>query len=78
MIFYRDRLLPEDSPVTLNRLLAIGTSEEQKQFRTALEGALETRTHALAPQHLGLNLDPNAPFNRFAAAAGLATLGWNR
>jgi Tfp pilus assembly PilM family ATPase len=77
MVFYRDRLLPGNSPVTLNRLLTIGSSEEQKRFRNALEAALETRPQALTPQHLGLNLDPNAPFDRFAAAAGLATLGWH-
>lgn len=76
MVFYRDRLLPENSPVTLNRLLTLGSSEEQKRFRNALEAALETRPQALTPQHLGLKLDPNAPFDRFAAAAGLATLGW--
>lgn len=76
MVFYRDRLLPENSPVTLNRLLTIGSSEEQKRFRNTLEAAIETRPQALTPQHLGLKLDPNAPFDRFAAAAGLATLGW--
>jgi len=77
MVFYRDRLLPENSPVPLNRLLAIGTAEEQKRFRNTLEAALEVRPRTLDPQQLGLNVDPNAPFNRFAAAAGLATLGWN-
>jgi Tfp pilus assembly PilM family ATPase len=76
MIFYRDRLLPEDSPVTLNRLLTVGAGEEQKRLRDTLEAALETRPQALSPQHLGLHLDPHAPFDRFAAAAGLATLGF--
>jgi hypothetical protein len=58
-------------------LLAIGAGEEQKKFRSAFESALETSPLSLNPQHLGLNVDPNAPFNRFAAAAGLATLAWN-
>jgi hypothetical protein len=77
MVYYRDRLLPDGHPVTLSRLLAIGAGEEQKKFRSAFESALETSPLSLNPQHLGLNVDPNAPFNRFAAAAGLATLAWN-
>jgi hypothetical protein len=78
MVFYRDRLLPEESPVTLNRLLTLGTWEEQRQFQNALEAALEVPPQALNPQQLGLKVDPTVPFSRFAAAAGLATLGWGR
>ena len=62
---------------------ALGSRAEQlpRGARRAL--SLEQREdgrvpQALTPQHLGLKLDPNAPFDRFAAAAGLATLGWSR
>lgn len=77
MVFYRDRLLPADRPVMLSRLLAIGSSEERRRFCNTAEMALEFRPQLLEPHHLGLRLDPHAPFNHFAAAAGLATLGLN-
>jgi Tfp pilus assembly PilM family ATPase len=73
MIYYRDRL--QGGSGTLNRLLVIGAPEEQNGFRRTLEAALERHSVALTPDSLGLNLEPGAPFNRIAAAAGLATLG---
>ncbi|HWQ31648.1 MAG TPA: hypothetical protein VNQ79_02100 [Blastocatellia bacterium] len=73
MIYYRDRLQGGSGP--LSRLLVIGTAEEQASFRRTLEAALERHSVALNPQSLGFNLDPSAPFNHLAAAAGLATLG---
>jgi hypothetical protein len=76
MVFYRDRLLTETSAVPLNRMLAIGDPEEQKKFGDLLSSALEKDTVSLAPQEIGLRLDPRAPFNHFAAAGGLATMGW--
>lgn len=76
MVFYRDRLLPETSAVPLNRMLAIGDPGEQKRFGDLLSSALEKDTVSLAPQEVGLRLDPRAPFNHFAAAGGLATMGW--
>jgi Tfp pilus assembly PilM family ATPase len=76
MIFYRDRLLTEDSPITLNRALIIGNVAEQRSFRDVLSSALEKHTVSLDPQQLGLRVDPNAPFDRFAAAGGLATMAW--
>ncbi len=75
LIYYRDRLLPDGSSGIVNRLLTIGTPEEQESFRRTLEAALERRPIILNPDSLGFNLDASAPFNRLAAAAGLATLG---
>lgn len=76
MVFYRDRLQSEGSPSTLNRMLMIGDPAEQRRFRDVLTSALERNTISLDPQQLGLKVDPNAPFNHFAAAAGLATMAW--
>jgi Tfp pilus assembly PilM family ATPase len=75
MAFYRDRLLPDESAVPLNRMLTIGDQDEQHKFGELLSSALEKDTVSLAPQHIGLKLDPRAPFNHFAAAGGLATMG---
>jgi Tfp pilus assembly PilM family ATPase len=76
MAFYRDRLLPDESTVPLSRMLTIGDPDEQRRFDELLSSALEKDTVALAPHHIGLRLDPRAPFNHFAAAGGLATMGW--
>lgn len=76
MIFYRDRLLPADAPITLNRVLTVGEASEQQRFRDVVSSALEQRALALDPTQLGLQVDPAAPFNHFAAASGLATMAW--
>jgi Tfp pilus assembly PilM family ATPase len=76
MAFYRDRLLPEQSAVPLSRMLTIGDPAEQRKFGELLSSALEKDTVSLAPQQIGLKLDPRAPFIHFAAAGGLATMGW--
>jgi len=76
VVFYRDRLVPENEPVTLNRVLTLGTASDQRRFREVLSSALETHTVALDPQQIGLKVDPAAPFNHFAAAGGLATMAW--
>jgi Tfp pilus assembly PilM family ATPase len=76
IVFYRDRLLPETGEVTLNRVLTIGSVAEQRRFRDVVSSALERHTVALDPQQLGLRVEPNAPFNHFAAAGGLATMAW--
>jgi Tfp pilus assembly PilM family ATPase len=76
MVFYRDRLSPENAPVALNRMLTIGKPEEQLRFREVLTSALEQSAISLNPQLLGLRVDPNAPFHHFAAAGGLATMAW--
>jgi Tfp pilus assembly PilM family ATPase len=76
MAFYRDRLLPDQSTVPLSRMLTIGDSTERRKFDELLSSALEKDVVSLAPQHIGLKLDPRAPFNHFAAAGGLATMGW--
>jgi hypothetical protein len=68
--------LPDESAVPLNRMLTIGDQDEQHKFDELLSSALEKDTVSLAPQHIGLRLDPRAPFNHFAAAGGLATMGW--
>lgn len=73
MIFYRDRLNPVRP---LNSLLVIGSSEEQQTLWRTVTSALESNPNKLSPQHLGLNIDANAPFTKFAAAAGVATLAW--
>jgi hypothetical protein len=78
MAFYRDRLLPDESAVPLSGMLTIGDLTEQLKFGELLSSALEKDTVSLAPQHIGLKLDPRAPFNHFAAAGGLATMGWGR
>ncbi|HZS05368.1 MAG TPA: hypothetical protein VFD58_11080 [Blastocatellia bacterium] len=75
MIYYRDRLLPESGSGMVSRLLTIGSPEEQDSFRRTFEAALERHPVMLNPNSLGFNLNSNAPFNRVAAAAGLASLG---
>ncbi len=77
MLFYRDRLLPENTAFAINRLLTIGTSADQQRFCDLLSSALEKKITLLVPQQLGLKVDPNAPFVNFAAAGGLATMAWN-
>jgi Tfp pilus assembly PilM family ATPase len=72
MIYYRDRL---KSAAGVSRLLVIGSNDEQERFRRTLESALETRPVTLNPQSIGFNLEATAPFNRLAAAAGLASMG---
>jgi Tfp pilus assembly PilM family ATPase len=76
MVFYRDRLATETSQPPLNRLLTIGNPTEQRSFCGVLASALETKVVLLRPQNLGLRVDPNAPFNHFASAGGLATMAW--
>jgi Tfp pilus assembly PilM family ATPase len=76
MAFYRDRLLTDGSTVPLNRMLTIGEPEERRRFGELLSSALEKTTISLGPQHIGLKLDPGAPFDHFAAAGGLATMAW--
>lgn len=76
MVFYRDRLLPENSPVTLSRLLTLGSVTDQRRFREVLNSALDKHAIALDPQQIGLKVDPSAPFSQFAAAGGLATMAW--
>jgi Tfp pilus assembly PilM family ATPase len=76
MVFYRDRLLGENAPAVLSRLLTIGSTAEQRRFRDVLSSALERQAVSLDPQQIGLRVDPNAPFNHFAAAGGLATMAW--
>jgi Tfp pilus assembly PilM family ATPase len=77
MVFYRDHLLPAGTPGSLNRILTIGSADEQERFQNVLGEALDGVPQNLNPASLGLNLEPSAPFTRFAAAAGLSTLGWN-
>ncbi len=77
MIFYRDRLASEAGGLPLNRALMIGPASEQRRFRSVLASALERPVVALEPRQIGLRVDPNAPFNHFAAAGGLATMAWN-
>lgn len=77
MIFYRDRLVLADAPITLNRVLTVGEAAEQSRFRDVVASALDQRALALEPPQLGLQINPAAPFNHFAAASGLATLAWS-
>ncbi|MGH9855048.1 MAG: hypothetical protein ACREBD_34895 [Blastocatellia bacterium] len=77
MVFYRDRLAHEGSNTPLSRMLMIGAVSEQRRFRDVLSSAMERHVVTLDPQQIGLRVDPNAPFNYFAAAGGLATMAWN-
>jgi Tfp pilus assembly PilM family ATPase len=77
MVFYRDRLALEGADRPLNRALMIGPASEQRRFYSVLASAMERQVVALDPQRIGLRVDPNAPFDHFAAAAGLATMAWN-
>lgn len=77
IIFYRDRLLPENEPIKLSRILTLGTMADQRRFREVVTSALENHAIALDAQQIGLKVDPNAPFSHFAAAGGLATMAWN-
>jgi Tfp pilus assembly PilM family ATPase len=76
MVFYRDRLAPEGSDAALSRVLTIGAGSEHRRFRDVLSSAMERHVVALDPPQIGLRVDPNAPFNYFAAAGGLATMAW--
>jgi Tfp pilus assembly PilM family ATPase len=76
MVFYRDRLLPAGSDLTLSRVLTIGGSADRRRFRDVVASALERQAVSLDPQHLGLRVDPHAPFTHFAASSGLATMAW--
>lgn len=76
MVFYRDRLLPENAPVTLSRVLTIGGAAEQRRFREVVSEALDKHAVALDASQLGFRVDPSAPFIHFAAAGGLATMAW--
>lgn len=78
MIFYRDRLVPENGTAQLSRLLALGNAQEQRRFREVLISALENAAVSLDPSQIGLRVESSAPFKDFAAAAGLATLAWSR
>lgn len=73
-IFYRDRFNPTGS---LSRILIIGSYDEQQALWRTMASALEANPNKLSPQHLGLNVESNTPFPKFAAAAGLATLAWD-
>lgn len=77
IIFYRDRLLPENEPIKLSRILTLGTVAEQRRFREVVASALQNHAIALDTQQIGLKVDPNAPFGHFAAAGGLATMAWS-
>jgi len=77
MVFYRDRLALEGADRPLNRALIIGPVFEQRRFHNVLASAMERNVVALAPPQIRLRVDPNAPFNNFAAAGGLATMAWN-
>lgn len=77
LVFYRDRLMPESGAATLTRLLTLGNVHEQRRFREVVASALENVAVTLEPSHVGLRVEPSAPFKDFAAAAGLATLAWS-
>lgn len=77
LVFYRDRLIPEDGQANLSRLLTLGNAYDQRRFREVLTSALENVAVSLDPAQIGLQVEPAAPFKEFAAAAGLATLAWN-
>jgi Tfp pilus assembly PilM family ATPase len=77
LVFYRDRLMPEEGQANLARLLTLGSVYEQRRFREVLAAALENVAVLLDPAQIGLRVEPSAPFKEFAAAAGLATLAWN-
>lgn len=76
MVFYRDRLMPEQGAAVLSRLLTLGNPHEQSRFREVLISALESAAVSLDPSQIGLRVEPSAPFKDFAAASGLATLAW--
>jgi Tfp pilus assembly PilM family ATPase len=69
MIFYKDKYAPSQG---LKNMLVLGEPNEQIVFSQALSSALQDHPQKLSPTALGLTLDSSAPFNRFAAAAGLA------
>ncbi len=71
MIFYKDKYAPSQS---LKNMLVLGEPNEQIIFSQALSSALQDHPQKLSPASLGLSLEPAAPFNRFAAAAGLAAI----
>lgn len=77
MVFYRDRLAREGPEAPLSRVLTIGASSDQRCFRDVLSSAMDRHVVALDPPQIGLRVDPNAPFNYFAAAGGLATMAWD-
>ena len=72
MIFYRDRLMPQNASGN-SALLVVGPVELQQRFRKTLAEAMETPVTILDAATLGLRLPGRAPFASFAAAAGLST-----
>lgn len=76
MLYYRDRLATPNEPLSMKRLLVLGTPEEQEMLRRAASESLETPVASLNLAQLGLRIDPPAPLTKLAAAAGLSTFGW--
>lgn len=76
MIFYRDRMILKNDPLTPNRLLIVGPSAQHQRFQKTLADAVEAPVTVLNAGLLGLRLPARAPFPSFAAAAGLSTFAW--
>jgi hypothetical protein len=76
LVFYRDRLTPETGPLSLARLLTLGTPSEQRRFRDVVLSALDQSAVALDAMQIGLRIEPQAPFRELAGATGLATMAW--
>ncbi len=76
LVFYRDRLTPETGPLSLARLLTLGTPSEQRRFRDVVQSALDQSAVALDAMQIGLRVEAQAPFRELAGAAGLATMAW--
>ena len=77
LVFYRDRLTPDTGPISLARLLTLGTASEQRRFRDVVQAALDQSAVSLDALQLGLRVEPQAPFREMAGATGLATMAWS-
>jgi hypothetical protein len=77
LVFYRDRLTPESGPLSLARLLTLGTPSEQRRFRDVVQAALDQSAVSLDAMQIGLRVETQAPFREVAGVTGLATMAWS-
>ena len=77
LMFYRDRLGPEQTGNGMEKLLVVGKKFSFSKLRDIAHEALGRTLNILRPDDIGLNIPvSNLNFDEIAAPAGLAVLGW--